>query len=73
LTERRSRDPWGLNGGLLGSSLGSSRLITSEGEYDLDAKAVKDVHEGDILTITIPGGGGWGNSDNKDGMVDGST
>ena len=72
LTERRARGPWGLNGGLSGSP-GFNRLITSEGEYDLAAKVVKDVNEGDILSITTPGGGGWGKSDNKDGIINGST
>ena len=62
LTERRTSSPWGLNGGGLGKS-GENRL----GELRLSSKCSLQVKRGDELTITTPGGGGFGraSSDSK--------
>ena len=58
LTERRTRAPWGLAGGGAGAR-GSNALNGVE----VAPKVALDVHEGDVLTIATPGGGGWGTSD----------
>ena len=58
LTERRRRGPWGLAGGEPGAP-GSNIL---NGEL-LASKAAFDVVAGDVLTVTTPGGGGWGVKD----------
>jgi N-methylhydantoinase B len=58
LTERRRRGPWGLAGGEPGAP-GSNAL---NGE-PLPSKAAFDVVPGDLLTVTTPGGGGWGKPD----------
>ncbi len=55
LTERRTRGPWGLAGGSPGSP-GSNVLNGAM----VSSKAAFDVRPGDVLTITTPGGGGWG-------------
>lgn len=55
LTERRRHVPWGLAGGGAGAA-GENRL---NGE-PLPAKVSLQVNAGDRLTVTTPGGGGWG-------------
>jgi N-methylhydantoinase B len=55
LTERRRRGPWGLAGGDAAAP-GSNCL---NGKV-LPAKVALNVNRGDVLTITTPGGGGWG-------------
>jgi N-methylhydantoinase B len=58
LTERRKRGPWGLAGGRDGVP-GSNTLNGTV----VPSKAALDVCAGDVLTISTPGGGGWGNPD----------
>ncbi len=58
LTERRRRGPWGLAGG--GSGAAGSNFLNGA---TLPPKAAFDVVPGDVLTVTTPGGGGWGNAD----------
>ena len=55
LTERRRHQPWGLLGGQDGLC-GKNQL----NDVDLPAKASMDVVAGDQLTISTPGGGGYG-------------
>ena len=55
LTERRSNQPWGLNGGSAG--LAGKNQLNSE---LLPAKCSRVVQAGDLLTLKTPGGGGWG-------------
>jgi N-methylhydantoinase B len=55
LTERRNHQPWGLQGGHAGA-IGENRL---NGEL-LPAKCHRQLQAGDIVTISTPGGGGWG-------------
>ena len=57
LTERRRHSPWGLQAGASGQS-GENRLNGKR----LPAKISCELSEGDCLTVSTPGGGGWGNS-----------
>ena len=55
LTERRKYAPWGVNGGKDGAT----------GQNELNGKTLSgkerlDVDNGDTLTVSTPGGGGWG-------------
>jgi N-methylhydantoinase B len=59
LTERRKFPPYGLFGGSPGSC-GRNLLIRNGREFPLDAKGANDLHQGDILRIETPGGGGYG-------------
>jgi N-methylhydantoinase B len=57
LSERRSRAPWGLQGGAPGKTgLNLYNGKPLSGKFNLQAKA------GDVLTIETAGGGGWGTS-----------
>ena len=55
LTDRRRHPPTGLAGGQPGS-LGRNLLGTEE----LPAKASRRLLAGEVITVTTPGGGGWG-------------
>jgi N-methylhydantoinase B len=55
LTERRTRGPWGVDGG--GSGLPGRNLLNGR---ELPGTATLDVMPGDRLRIETPGGGGWG-------------
>ena len=57
LTERRARNPWGLNGAGDGC-VGENRL---NGEK-IAAKCELSVKAGDRLLVATPGGGGWGSA-----------
>ncbi len=64
ISERRTRQPWGANGGLPGQS-GRNRLERidrgeSRARRNLPGKVTIDVQAGDIISIETPGGGGWG-------------
>jgi len=60
LAERRKCAPWGLQGGGDGRP-GEDRILRAGGrEEKMPAKFRTRVHPGDILTISTPGGGGWG-------------
>jgi len=65
LTERRTRQPWGLAGGEAGAA-GQNFL---NGEL-IGAKQQLTLKPGDRITVVTPGGGGWGdpmkNPQNKD-------
>lgn len=58
LTERRHSAPWGLEGGEPGLC-GENRL----GSEPLADKCSLMVRRGQVLTISTPGGGGWGRKD----------
>lgn len=59
VSERRSRPPYGLNGGLAGKT-GLNHVIR-KGRVDiLPGKFTVDLDAGDRLQIETPGGGGWG-------------
>ena len=55
LSERRTRSPWGLNGGGAGRA-GANFLNGTR----MPGKVQRDVRAGDCLRIESPGGGGWG-------------
>lgn len=55
LTERRTLQPWGLQGGRAGAA-GENRL----NDQVLPGKTTLKVQPHDVLTVATPGGGGWG-------------
>ncbi|WP_455202753.1 hydantoinase B/oxoprolinase family protein, partial [Kaarinaea lacus] len=55
LTERRNNPPWGLNGGDA-----AKEGVNQLNEEVLEAKQTLQVKAKDRLTISTPGGGGWG-------------
>ena len=59
LSERRTRGPYGLNGGQPGHP-GNNRLLRDGQTRDLPSKCQVEVQPGDILQIETPGGGGYG-------------
>jgi N-methylhydantoinase B len=61
MTERRRRQPCGMNGGENGKC-GRNVLMRSNEEYELKPKTSFKVNKHDILHIETPGGGGWGKS-----------
>ena len=61
MAERNLLHPWGLQGGLDGAS-GEYTLITRNGHcVKLPSKCTIEIHDGDMLVILTPGGGGFGN------------
>ncbi len=64
LSERRRRAPWGLQEGGSGAR-GQNVLINEEGEEELSGKFTRSVEAGDVLSIRTPGGGGWGEENDK--------
>jgi N-methylhydantoinase B len=59
ITERRSRAPYGLEGGEPGLP-GENVLIRDGEESKLPAKCTVELIPGDVLSIRTPGGGGYG-------------
>jgi N-methylhydantoinase B len=60
LADRRSRGPWGLNGGGAGS-VGTGSVIREDGSVEsLPGKFNMRLHPGERIRIETPGGGGWG-------------
>ena len=61
LTQRRGEHaPYGINGGLAGRP-GKNELIAVDGIIKtLDGIAALKVNAGDVIRISTPGGGGWG-------------
>ena len=64
LTERRGGGPWGLHGGAAGAA-GRNRLSSGGRVEELPAKHRRMVRAGDRLTLETPGGGGWGEAEDK--------
>ena len=61
-TERRERQPYGIQGGEAGAS-GVNKAVISGKTVVLDSKATLMLSAGDWLVIETPGGGGWGRAD----------
>jgi N-methylhydantoinase B len=61
LSERRRTTPYGLQGGEPGLP-GHNTLIRSGQEQALPGKVEIQVNPGDLLSLSTPGGGGWGSS-----------
>jgi N-methylhydantoinase B len=59
LTERRRYHPYGLDGGEPGET-GENRLFRGGEEIMLPGKGSIELHNGDILSLRTPGGGGYG-------------
>jgi N-methylhydantoinase B len=59
LGDRRATTPYGLHGGAPGAP-GQNTLQQAGEEHILPGKTTVEVHEGDVLRIETPGGGGWG-------------
>jgi N-methylhydantoinase B len=57
--ERQCRGPWGLQGGTPGSP-SAYRILRAIGEKRLPSKTTVTAHAGDVLSLTTPGGGGYG-------------
>jgi 5-oxoprolinase (ATP-hydrolysing) len=62
LTERRSRAPFGLDGGSPGRP-GSNEMVRRGVHEKLGGKATFAMDAGDIIVIETPGGGGWGKNE----------
>ncbi len=61
LSERRRRAPCGAAGGGPGER-GSNRLWNGTEWRDLPGKAALEAEAGDVISISTPGGGGWGSA-----------
>jgi N-methylhydantoinase B len=62
LADRRSRGPWGLQGGEDGAT-GKARILRQDGTTEeLPGKCNTRLRMGDRLRIETPGGGGWGSA-----------
>jgi len=59
LAERRSRPPWGLAGGQPGKK-GFDQIRRKGRWFDLPSKGSFELAPGDRISISTPGGGGWG-------------
>ena len=59
LSERRTRGPYGLQGGEPGQP-GCNVLISGGEEHPLAGKVSISMREGDVIRIETPGGGGYG-------------
>ena len=67
ITERRQRCPYGLMGGRPG--LRGENYIVRDGErIKISGKGTNYLSSGDILSICTPGGGGYGNPDERESM-----
>ena len=55
LSERRTRSPWGLNGGREGQP--GANFLNGE---RMSGKVCRETRTGDCLRVESPGGGGWG-------------
>jgi N-methylhydantoinase B len=67
ISERRSIEPYGLDGGEPGQ-VGRNSLTRAGQERTLPSKAVLSVEAGDVLSIRTPGGGGIGRDPRPDGQ-----
>jgi N-methylhydantoinase B len=60
LADRRTRGPWGLNGGAEGAA-GKAAIVRKDGPaQELPGKFNVRLRKGERIRIETPGGGGWG-------------
>jgi N-methylhydantoinase B len=60
LADRRTRGPWGLQGGADGS-VGKASIVRSDGNHEsLPGKFNVRLKKGEHIRIESPGAGGWG-------------
>jgi N-methylhydantoinase B len=65
LGDRHKNAPYGLFGGSPGAA--AQTLLLSEGKtIDLGSKEVRSVSKGDVISFRVAGGGGYGNSDDRE-------
>ena len=65
LADRRTRGPYGLNGGKDGAP-GKTEIIRQDGSSEkLPGKFNRRLRRGERIRIESPGGGGWGNSNSN--------
>lgn len=62
LAERRMFRPYGLNGGDPGAA-GHTTLASQGRARELPGKCSVSAHQGDIIRVETPGGGGWGTAE----------
>ena len=62
LADRRTRGPWGLNGGADGLPGGTSVVRREGPAKPLPGKTNVRLRKGERIRIESPGGGGWGKS-----------
>jgi N-methylhydantoinase B len=61
LADRRTRGPWGFNGGAEGA-MGKTTVVRQDGSLEsLPGKFSTRLRKGERIRIETPGGGGWGN------------
>lgn len=65
LAERRTNAPYGINGGSDGT-VGDDKLLRNGDERDIDAKSTHTLTADDVVSIRTPGGGGFGDPDDRD-------
>ncbi len=71
LSERRRGAPYGLAGGQPGRG-GRNVVVRPDGtEHDLPGKATLDLEAGHTLSLRTPGGGGWGEADDRPAAANG--
>jgi N-methylhydantoinase B len=59
LADRRSTQPWGLDGGASGTP-GQTTIIDQAAEEELPGKCTRELKAGTRIRIESPGGGAWG-------------
>jgi N-methylhydantoinase B len=69
--ERQRYGPWGLRGGTPGSP-GAYRILRVSGVKRLPSKTTVTADAGDVLSLTTPGGGGYGPPSNRLAKLAGS-
>src|SRR3989442_10935856 len=62
--ERQRHGPWGLSGGMSGSP-GAYGIVRRKLITGLSSKTTLTANSGDVLTVTTPGGGGYGASNRR--------
>jgi N-methylhydantoinase B len=67
LTDRRRLPPYGLAGGQPGQP-GTNTLLQDGNEIPLPGKGSFELHPGDVISICTPGGGGYGECDESEGV-----
>lgn len=69
LSERRTIEPYGIEGGENGKKGENILVRQNEGEelieFHLDSKTNTDINAGDLLIIRTPGGGGYGKAEEE--------
>jgi len=70
LTERRVLCPYGLHGGSPGAR-GVNSLVTTDGRtLNLGGKCSVPVQPGDMFRLQTPGGGGYGEQEDENGVIE---